>query len=73
MKGAFTASTGSSADAAIMARGTIYQQLQAQAATQAYQDVYRLLCYMAIGMVFCAFLLNKNRPGQGMPKGEAVH
>ncbi len=73
MKGAFTASTGNSADAATMARATIYNQLQAQAATLAYQDIYRLLCYMAIAMVFCAFLLSKNRPGQGAPKGEAVH
>jgi DHA2 family multidrug resistance protein len=73
LKGAYTASTGSSADAAVMAKATIYNQLQAQAATLAYQDIYRLLCYMAIAMVFCAFLLSKNRPGQGAPAGEAVH
>ena len=64
---------GSAADASNMAQATIYNQLQAQAATLAYQDIFRLLCWMAIGMVFCAFLLNKNRPGEGMPKGEAVH
>ncbi len=71
MKSAFTASTGNSTDAATMAQATIYNQLQAQAATLAYQDVYRLLCYMTIGMVFCAFLLSKNRPGQGAPAGAA--
>ena len=54
-----------------MTQATIYNQLQAQAATLAYQDVYRLLCYMTIGMVFCAFLLSKNRPGQGAPAGAA--
>ncbi|NYF78119.1 DHA2 family efflux MFS transporter permease subunit [Granulicella arctica] len=59
--------------AANMARATIYQQLNQQAAAQAYQDIYRLLCWMAVGMVFCAFLLSKNRPGQGAPAGEAVH
>jgi DHA2 family multidrug resistance protein len=60
-------------DAANLARATIYQQLNQQAAAQAYQDIYRLLCWMAVGMVFCAFLLSKNKPGQGAPKGEAVH
>jgi MFS transporter, DHA2 family, multidrug resistance protein len=28
---------------------------------------------MAIGMVACAFILSKNRPGQGAPAGEAAH
>ncbi len=73
MKGAFNAMTGSSADATTMAQASIYQQLQAQAATQAYQDVFRLLCYMSIAMVGFAFLLSKNKPGQGAPAGEAVH
>jgi DHA2 family multidrug resistance protein len=36
-----------------------------------YQDVYRLLCWMAVGMIFCAFLLNKNRPGEAAP-GESA-
>jgi DHA2 family multidrug resistance protein len=56
-----------------MARGAIYQQLNQQAAAQAYQDIYRLLSWMAIGMVLCAFLLSKNRPGEGAPAGEAIH
>jgi DHA2 family multidrug resistance protein len=60
-------------DAANLARANIYQQLNQQAAAQAYQDIYRLLCWMAVGMVFCAFLLSKNKPGQGAPAGEAVH
>jgi DHA2 family multidrug resistance protein len=56
-----------------MARAAIYQQLNQQAAAQAYQDIYRLLCWMAIGMVVCAFILSKNRPGEGAPAGEAIH
>jgi len=32
-----------------------------------------MLCWMSCGMVACAFLLNKNRPGEGAPAGEAVH
>ncbi len=51
----------------------IYQQLNQQAAAQGYVDVYRMLCWMSCLMVLLAFLLNKNRPGEGMPKGEAVH
>jgi DHA2 family multidrug resistance protein len=57
----------------LMARATIYQQLNQQATAQAYQDIYRLLSWMAIGMVAFAFLLSKNRPGQGALKGEAMH
>jgi MFS transporter, DHA2 family, multidrug resistance protein len=56
-----------------MARAAIYQQLNQQAAAQAYQDIYRLLCWMAMGMVVCAFILSKNKPGQGAPAGEAMH
>ncbi len=68
----FTGSTGNRTDAANLARATIYTQLQQQAAAEGYQDIYRLLCWMAIIMVGFAFLLSKNRPGQGAPEG-AVH
>jgi DHA2 family multidrug resistance protein len=61
------------ADAANMARATIYNQLNQQAAAMGYQDIYRMLCWMAVVMVGCAFLLSKNRPGHGAPAGEAVH
>ena len=44
-----------------------------QAAAQVYQDIYRLLSWMAMGMVLFAFLLSKNRPSQGAPAGEAMH
>jgi DHA2 family multidrug resistance protein len=52
------------AGAAALARGQIYNQLNQQASAMGYQDVYRLLCWMAVGMIFCAFLLNKNKPGR---------
>ncbi len=65
--------TGTGSSAAGMARASIYNQLQQQAAAQAYQDMFRMLCWMAVAMVGVAFLLSKNRPGQGAPAGEAVH
>jgi DHA2 family multidrug resistance protein len=71
--GANGGGTGRGSDALSMARATIYGQLQQQAYAQAYQDIYRMLCWMACGMVLAAFLLSKNRPGQGAPAGEAVH
>ena len=55
------------------ARALIYNQLNRQAGAMAYQDIFRMLCWMAVIMVGFAFLLSKNRPGQGAPAGEAVH
>ncbi len=55
-----------------MAHASIYQQLNQQAAAMGYVDVYRMLCWMSCLMVLFAFLLSKNRPGQGAPEG-AVH
>jgi MFS transporter, DHA2 family, multidrug resistance protein len=56
-----------------MARAAIYQQLNQMATAQAYQHIYRLLSWIAMGMVLCAFLLSKNKPGQGGRKEEAIH
>jgi len=55
-----------------MAAASIYNQLNQQALMQGYQDVYMELCYMSILLVFLAFMLSKNRPGQG-PGAEAMH
>jgi MFS transporter, DHA2 family, multidrug resistance protein len=55
-----------------MAIANIYNQLNRQAAAQGYQDVYMELSYMSIGLVLLAFLLSKNRPGQG-PGGGGMH
>jgi DHA2 family multidrug resistance protein len=43
-----------------------------QAMTQGYQDVYMELSWMSVGLVLLAFLLSKNKPGEG-PGAEAVH
>jgi MFS transporter, DHA2 family, multidrug resistance protein len=55
-----------------MALASIYNQLNQQAQTQGYQDVYMELCYMSMVLIALAFLLDKNRPGQG-PGAGAMH
>jgi len=55
-----------------LALATIYNQLNRQAYAQGYQDVYMELSWMAVVMVLLAFLLNKNRPGEG-PGASAAH
>ena len=55
-----------------MASGSIYNMLQLQSGMLGYQDVYKMLFWMAIGMIFFAFLLSKNRPGGG-GGGAAMH
>ena len=72
LTGAFSGLFGGP-QASTMAHAQIYQQLNAQASAMGYQDIYRMLCWMSCGMIACAFLLSKNRPGQGAPAGEAVH
>jgi len=56
-----------------MALAQIYNQLNQQAQTQGYQDVYMELCYMSIGLVLLAFMLSKNRPGESAGGGGAMH
>jgi DHA2 family multidrug resistance protein len=66
----FTRSAGS-ANADHLAQGQIYNQLQQQAHTLAYQDMYFILCGASLIMIPLSFLLRKNKPGAG---GEiAVH
>jgi DHA2 family multidrug resistance protein len=72
MTGAYTHAFGQ-AQAGALAKASIYQQLDQQASVMGYADVYRVLCWMSIGMIAFAFLLTKNRPGEGAPAGEAVH
>jgi len=57
-------------DGAAMA--TVYGELQRQAAMQGYVDVFKMLFWMAIGMIFLAFLLKKNTPG-GAKSDIAMH
>jgi DHA2 family multidrug resistance protein len=56
--------------AASMARGEVYRQLNQQASVMGYQDIYRMLCWVAAGMVAFAFLLSRNKPGEAAPAGE---
>jgi len=72
LTGAYTSIFGK-AQASQMAHASIYQQLNQQASVMGYADVYRVLSWMSIGMIACAVLLSKNRPGEGAPAGEAVH
>jgi DHA2 family multidrug resistance protein len=53
--------------------GAIYNQLNQQAQTQGYQDVYMELSWMSVGLVVLAFLLSKNRPGQAASGSSAMH
>ena len=73
ISGGLMHATGNSGAAHAMAQGAIYQQLNQQAAAMGYVDVYRVLCWASVILVGFAFLLSKNRPGEGAPAGEAVH
>jgi DHA2 family multidrug resistance protein len=52
-----------------MALASIYNQLNMQAQVQGYQDVYMELSYMSVILVVLAFMLSKNKPGQGAGGG----
>jgi DHA2 family multidrug resistance protein len=52
-----------------MALASIYNQLNLQAQTQGYQDVYMELSYMSVILVVLAFMLSKNKPGEGAGGG----
>ncbi|WP_231737861.1 DHA2 family efflux MFS transporter permease subunit [Terracidiphilus gabretensis] len=69
---ALTGFFGGGSDGAGRALGTLYNQLNQQALMQAFQDVYIELSWMSAILVLFAFMLNKNKPGEG-PKAEAVH
>src|SRR5271170_7741887 len=56
-----------------MALGSIYNQLNLQSGMLGYVDVYKMLFWMAIGMVFFAFMLNKNKPAAGGGGSAAMH
>ena len=71
LSGFFGHVTGA-ANATGMALGTIYSQLLRQATTQGYQDVYMELSWASMALIVLAFLLSKNRPGQG-PGASAMH
>jgi MFS transporter, DHA2 family, multidrug resistance protein len=55
-----------------MALADIYNQLNAQAQMQGYQDVYMELSWASCALILLAFLLSKNRPSEG-GGGAAMH
>jgi DHA2 family multidrug resistance protein len=55
-----------------MAAANLYNQLNLQAQTQGYQDVYMELSWMSCALIVVSFLLSKNKPGQGAG-GAAMH
>lgn len=72
MTGFFQGTAGSS-NAAGLALGSIYNQLNLQAAAQGFQDVYMELSWMSVGLIVMSFLLSKNKPGEGAGGGAAMH
>jgi DHA2 family multidrug resistance protein len=56
-----------------MALANMYNELNRQAAMQGYQDVYMELSWMSVALIVLAFLLSKNRPGQGAGGAAAMH
>jgi DHA2 family multidrug resistance protein len=64
MSGFFGSNFGA-ANGKAMALASIYGQLNRQAMTQGYQDVYMELSWMSVGLICCAFLLSGNKPGEG--------
>jgi MFS transporter, DHA2 family, multidrug resistance protein len=61
LKDVFTTSAGKG-NAEALAQGQIYNQLNQQATTLAYVDVFWILCAAAIIMIGLTFLLDKNNP-----------
>ena len=55
-----------------LALASLYNQLNRQALMQGYQDVYMQLSWLSFFLVLLAFMLSKNRPGQG-PGASAMH
>src|ERR1700733_5309511 len=64
----FAQSGLSAHDAQARAYASIYQSLQAQAASLAYIDTFKVLAVGAAIMFFLSFLLKKNDPGAGGPR-----
>ncbi|MFP5207593.1 MAG: DHA2 family efflux MFS transporter permease subunit [Acidobacteriota bacterium] len=68
----FFGTVAGAANASGLALGTLYNELLRQATTQGYQDVYMELSWASMGLIVLAFMLSKNRPGQG-PGASAMH
>jgi DHA2 family multidrug resistance protein len=55
------------------ALASMYNQLNQQAQLQGFQDVYIELSWMSCCLIVLAFMLSRNRPGQGAGAGAAMH
>ncbi len=55
-----------------LALAQIYHQLNLQAQTQGYQDVYMELSWASVVLIALAFMLSKSRPGDA-PAGGGMH
>jgi DHA2 family multidrug resistance protein len=64
LNGSFGSANGGS-----LALAQIYHQLIQQAQTQGYQDVYMELSWASVLLIVLAFMLSKNRPGEGAGGG----
>ena len=64
LTGLFGGGSGPS-NGAGLALANLYNQLNQQAQLQGYQDVYMELSYLSILLIFLAFMLSKNKPGEG--------
>ena len=71
--GSYFSSTFGAGNGKALAMASIYNQLNRQAYLQGYQDVYMELSWMSVGLVFCAFMLSKNKPGAGAGEGAGIH
>jgi DHA2 family multidrug resistance protein len=68
----FLGNSFGAANGSRMALAQIYHQLNQQAQTQGYQDVYMELSWASVVLILLAFLLNKNRSGDP-PSGGGMH
>ena len=72
LTGYFTSKVGSG-NADGMALGVLYNQLNLQALTQGFQDVFMELSWLCVVLILLSFMLNKNKPGEAAGGGAAMH
>ncbi len=72
IQGAITTHAGA-ANAPLLAQGQLMNQMQSQATTLAYVDVFWILCGASLIMIPLAFLLKKNNPREKASEPIAAH
>jgi DHA2 family multidrug resistance protein len=71
--GGYLSQNGAGPSGPFAAMGAIYGELNRQAGMQGYIDVFKALFWMAIGMIFLAFLLKRNQPAAAAKSDIAMH